>query len=172
MEDLVNFLHKVGELKDLERTGWKLHEVPNPESVADHSFRTAVMALILAKKLDLNTDKCVKMALIHDLSEVIAGDITPHDNINEEEKHKLEKQATKELIKDIDSDEVFELWLEFEEGKTPEAEFIYELDKIEMLLQTFEYEQKHKEEDIDLREFWEHVESRIKEPMIKKIFQI
>ncbi len=47
----------------------------------------ALMAMVLGDRQDLDTLKLVKMCLIHDLSEVIAGDITPHDGITPEEKH-------------------------------------------------------------------------------------
>ena len=172
MEDIIELLHKIGKLKDLKRTGWVLRKVPNPESVADHSFRTSIMALLLADKLKLDNNKCVQMALIHDISESLAGDITPHDKITEDEKHNLEKKAIQSLFKDVNGNNIMELWNEYEEKKSPEAKFIYELDKIEMLLQAFEYEQKYKDEDIDLSEFWTYVEERVKEPKILEILNI
>src|SRR3989338_6896951 len=101
MENIVELLHKIVKLKDLKRTGWILKKIPTPESVADHSFRTSIMALLLADKLNLDKNKCVQMALIHDISESIAGDITPHDKISKEEKYKLEKKAMEFLFKNI-----------------------------------------------------------------------
>lgn len=172
MEDIIDLLHKIGKLKDLRRIGWVLKKVPNPESVADHTFRTSIMALLLADKLNLDKDKCVQMALIHDISESIAGDITPHNKISEEEKHKLEKQAMESLFKIANGDSIIDLWDEYEARKTPEAKFVYELDKIETLLQAFEYERKYKDEDIDLSEFWSYVEERVKEPKILEILRI
>lgn len=65
-----------------------------------------------------------------------------------------------------------DLWNEYKKQKSPEAKFTYELDKIEMLLQAFEYEQKYKDENIDLSEFWTHAEKRIKEPKILEILNI
>ena len=93
MKDIIELLHMIGKLKELKRTGWVLRKVPNPESVADHTFRVLIMALLLADKLNLDKNKCVQMALIHDISESITGDITPRDKISKEEKHKLEKKA-------------------------------------------------------------------------------
>ena len=172
MKDIIELLHNVGKLKELKRTGWVLKNVPNPESVADHSFRTAIIALLLAEKLGLDKDKCVQMALIHDLAESVAGDITPHDDVSDEEKHELEKKAIVDLFKNVNHNNVVELWNEFEEQKTAEAKFIMELDKIEMLLQAFEYEERYSEEDIDLSEFWLYVEKRVHEPKIIEIFEI
>lgn len=172
MEEIIDFLYKIGKLKQLKRTGWILKGVPDPESVADHTFRTTVMALILSEKVGLDRDKCMKMALIHDFGESIAGDITPYDNISKEEKYEMEKSAMKELFKDIREQEIFQLWMEYEERKTPEAKFVYDLDNIEMLLQAYEYEQAYKGKDINLDEFWSHVQKRIQNEQIKKIYEI
>jgi len=172
MKDIIELLHQIGKLKDLKRAGWVLKKVPNPESVADHSFRTSIMALLLADKLNLDKNKCVQMALIHDIGESLSGDITPHDKINEKEKHELEKKAMESLFKKVNGNNIFDLWNEYEERKSPESKFIYELDKIEMLLQAFEYEQRYKDEDIDLSEFWSYVEARVKEPKILEILKI
>src|SRR3989339_2211175 len=79
MEDLIDFLHKVGQLKGLKRTGWVYKNIPDPESVAEHSFRTAILALVLADELKADKERLVKMALIHDLAESITGDLTPWD---------------------------------------------------------------------------------------------
>lgn len=172
MEDIIELLHKIGKLKDLKRTGWVLKKIPNPESVADHLFRTSFMALLLADKLNLDKNKCVQIALIHDISESLVGDITPHNKISEHEKHKLEKKAMQSLFKDVNGNNIVDLWNEYKEKKSPEAKFIYELDKIEMLLQASEYEQKYKDKNIDLSEFWIHVEERVKEPKLLEIINI
>ena len=62
--------------------------VPQPESVAGHMYRMAVLGLLAGDALDKN--RCVKMCLVHDLAESIVGDITPHDNVSKEEKHRRE----------------------------------------------------------------------------------
>lgn len=60
-----------------------------PESVADHSYRAAVLAMALPPGLD--RDRCVKMALLHDLAESMVGDITPSCGVTTEEKHGRER---------------------------------------------------------------------------------
>ena len=72
---LLNFVSEIGKLKDITRTGWELYSVNNPESVADHSFRLAVLSMLYAEKLKLDTEKCIKLALIHDMCEVYTKDI-------------------------------------------------------------------------------------------------
>jgi len=169
MEKIIELLTQIGKLKDLKRTGWVNNKVPNPESVADHTFRTSIMALLLAGKLGLDKDRCVKLALVHDISESLVGDITPHDKIDAKEKHDRERTAMETLFKDIEEREIFNLWNEYEAKETPESRFIYQLDKLEMVLQAYEYEKKH---DMQLPEFWSYVEDKIKDPKLLEILDI
>ncbi|UCG95244.1 MAG: HD domain-containing protein [archaeon] len=168
MEDLIEFLHRVGELKHLKRAGWIMWGVKDPESVAEHSFRVTLMALILSEKMGFDKDKCVKMAIVHDLSEILAGDMTPYDEISEGGKHEKEEEAIKKLTEKLHDKEILELWNEYEERKTPEAKFVYEADKLEMLLQAYEYE---KEQKVDLQDFWEMHKEKIKNPELRKILK-
>lgn len=170
MEEIIELLHKVGRLKELERTGWVLRKVPNPESVADHSFRLSIMALLLSDEFDLDKNKCIQMALIHDLAESITGDITPHEDMDKAEKYETEKNTIISLFKGIKAGNLIELWKEYEKCESQEAKFVNELDKLEMLIQSFEYKQKYK--DLDLSEFLPYVEERIKNPYLIKIIEI
>ena len=172
MEDLVKFIHRIGRLKDVKRSGWCTRNIHGPESVADHSFRTALLALVLTDGSKLDKNKCIQMALIHDLGESLIGDITPLDNMSEEKKHYIEMKAIKTLIKDIGPTEILDLWSEYECRQSPEAKFVYELDRIEMLLQALEYEKKYAEKNIDFSDFWINVKKDISNPQILKIFKI
>ncbi|CBZ54943.1 HD domain-containing protein, related [Neospora caninum Liverpool] len=107
---LLNFLLIVGKLKKLKRTGWKLCEVREPESVAEHSFRAGICAFLLGtdpqsaklireNKLDRN--KCIKMALVHDLAEALAGDITPHCGVSAEAKRQREREALQKIVQPL-----------------------------------------------------------------------
>nr|AIE94661.1 metal dependent phosphohydrolase [uncultured marine thaumarchaeote AD1000_49_H01] len=72
------FFQKVLELKNVPRQGWKEKlEIVNPESVAEHSYSTAIISMILSDLEGLNSEKIIKMALLHDLTESIIGDIIP-----------------------------------------------------------------------------------------------
>ena len=75
---LEDFFEIVINLKNVPRKGWtnKL-KIKNPESVADHSFSMALMAMILSELHKLDTKKILEMALLHDLVESIVGDFTP-----------------------------------------------------------------------------------------------
>ncbi|KAG2468761.1 HDDC2 protein, partial [Polypterus senegalus] len=107
----------------IPRTGWVYRNIKKPESVADHMYRMAVLAFLIEDK-KLNKDRCIKLALIHDMAECIVGDIAPSDNISKEEKHRREK--------------------EYEYQSSPEAKLVKELDQCEMILQAYEYEMSEK----------------------------
>ncbi|KAJ7401870.1 HD domain-containing protein 2 [Pitangus sulphuratus] len=83
-------------------------------------YRMAMMALVTEDK-SLNKDRCIRLALVHDMAECIVGDIAPADNISKEEKHRREE--------------------EYENQCTAEAKFVKQLDQCEMILQAFEYEE-------------------------------
>ncbi|TKC41314.1 hypothetical protein EI555_000908 [Monodon monoceros] len=117
--DLLQFLRLVGQLKRVPRTGWVYRNVQKPESVSDHMYRMAIMALV-TKDEHLNKDRCVRLALVHDMAECIVGDIAPADNIPKEEKHRREE--------------------EYETQSSAEAKFVKQLDQCEMILQASEYE--------------------------------
>lgn len=82
-KDILKFIIDVGKLKRKSRKGWTvLHKINDSESTADHSFRLAVLAWVLGReKKDLNLEKLIKMALLHDLCEVYAPDETPYDQL-------------------------------------------------------------------------------------------
>lgn len=80
-KSILQFIVNVGKLKRKYRKGWTvLHKIKDSESTADHSFRLAVLAWTLGrKKQNLNLEKVIKMALLHDLCEVYAPDESPYD---------------------------------------------------------------------------------------------
>lgn len=140
--NLLQFLRLVGQLKRVPRTGWVYRNVQKPESVSDHMYRMAVMALV-TKDEHLNKDRCVRLALVHDMAECIVGDIAPADNIPKEEKHRREEEAMKQLTQLLPEDlrkELYELWEEYETQSSAEARYVKQLDQCEMILQASEYE--------------------------------
>jgi putative hydrolase of HD superfamily len=138
-EKLLEFLLLVGKLKETERAGWIRKHVKNPESVSDHSFRVILLLYILADEFNLNKDKLIKMALIHDLAECITGDTTPHDGISKKEQRKRERKALLKLSTLIKNKEMIDLWDELEKQKSKESRFLEQIDKLEGVLQAYEY---------------------------------
>jgi putative hydrolase of HD superfamily len=128
-----------------------MNAVNNPESVADHSMRTAYLAMILCPP-EVDQAKAVQMALVHDLAEALIGDISPHEGISRDDKIKRESSAWTQISGFLGSDVMEKLWLELESGVTQEAKFVFELDKLEMLIQAEEYEKL--QPGIDLSSFF------------------
>jgi putative hydrolase of HD superfamily len=84
-EAIVQLLVYAGALKKLPRQGWLYLDVPDPESVADHTFRVALMTLLLAHDdPTVDSGRALVLALCHDLPESIAGDATPFDETLED----------------------------------------------------------------------------------------
>eukprot|EP00249_Psilotum_nudum_P004422 c17947_g1_i1 orf=116-949(+) len=140
----VDFLTLCERLKTTKRAGWVNHGLKDSESIADHMYRMAVMAIISADVPGINRDRCVKMAIVHDIAEAIVGDITPSDGIPKHEKSRQERIAIEEMCnllgEGFAGKEVKELWLEYENNSSPEAQLVKDFDKIEMILQALEYE--------------------------------
>ena len=169
-KNLLTLFRKVGELKTIKRSGWVRCEIPEPESVADHSFRCAFMAMILGDRMAVDTFKLVKMALLHDIAEVVAGDITPYDGISSKEKAQREEAGLWTLLENVKNvDQYIALWKEYEEENTMEARLVKKIDKLEMALQAREYE--HAYPDIDLSEFIAVAEGHIDLPEIETLFE-
>ncbi|CAG8632852.1 7350_t:CDS:2 [Paraglomus occultum] len=165
---ILEFLHFCENLKKTKRTGWIDSKISLPESIADHMHRMAVIALLLNDP-SVDKDRCVKMAVVHDLAESIVGDITPRDGITKEEKSRREQEAMQKLCKDIlgetpQSQEIYDLWTEYERAETREALFVKDLDKFEMIVQAYEYERS---ENCDLSEFFKSTEGKFTHPLVK-----
>jgi putative hydrolases of HD superfamily len=117
--------------------------IPLPESVADHMYRMSMMSFMLADAA-INKDYLMKICMVHDLAESRVGDITPHQGVSKEDKRKLEEDALRAIVAELDNQaigaEILSLWLEYEEGTSYEADVARELDKYEMIVQANEYE--------------------------------
>ncbi|GFH13480.1 HD domain-containing protein [Haematococcus lacustris] len=162
----VIFLRRLGPVLDVttKRTGWVIRGVPAPESIADHMYRMGMMSLV-ASGSELDQARCVKMSIVHDVAEAIVGDITPHCKVSPEEKKRLEADAVAQIQSMLGPDtraaqEVSELWREYEAAASPEAQFVKDMDKIEMILQAYEYEGL--QQGLNLQEFYDGTTGRFK----------
>ncbi|KAD2393497.1 hypothetical protein E3N88_40474 [Mikania micrantha] len=115
-----------------------------PESIADHMYRMALMALIAGDLPGINKERCIKIAIVHDIVEAIVGDITPSDGVPKVEKTRLEQAALQEMCNVLGggmrAEEIQELWREYEDNTSLEANLVKDFDKVEMILQALEYE--------------------------------
>ena len=132
-------LLEVLRLKELPRAGWLRVGIVAPESVAGHSWGLTWLVLALCPE-GLNTERALSLAVVHDLPELLAGDITPHDNISAAEKHRREAAAADQLF--VSSPRLRALWQEYADHTTPESRFVHQLDKLDMALQAMRYRQR------------------------------
>jgi putative hydrolase of HD superfamily len=147
---------QVLQLKRLFRQGWLKRGVSEAdcESVADHSFGVALLALLAPlpesaggraddgapEFVPIDRTKAALLALVHELGEVYAGDITPVDGIPAEEKSRLERGSLELVLSGhAEAETLSALWEEYETGASAEARWVKELDRLEMGLQAALY---------------------------------
>jgi putative hydrolase of HD superfamily len=176
-KQLLEFLTLAGNIKTVFRHSWiiippvkdysaaathshaELLKDYRRESTADHSWRITLMALLWADRLDtpIDKDRAMKIALVHDLAEALAGDIPVHQQSTvAKSKHRLAEQQAMETMIGVltptkEEHEIYQYWLEYEEQKTPEAKFVKAIDKLEAFIQ-------HNEDALDT---WEPREMRM-----------
>jgi len=137
----VTFLHEMGQLKNLPRSGWLLLGIPSPESVAEHSFRVAMVGMILAAMEGADVGRTVALCVFHDGHETRIGDVPSVGRA-------YIKTATPETVTehqvaampDLAAKYVQELTAEYEATETAESRLAHDADKIETLLQAVEYQ--------------------------------
>lgn len=134
---------QINQLKQLYRQGWLRRGVPRDrcETVAEHTAGVAWLTLLLAPETDgMDAERALRMALIHDLGETHAGDITPADGVSEADKHARERLALQAVVGRLPrGGDWLALWEEYELGRSLEARFVREVDRLEMGLQAAIY---------------------------------
>ena len=168
---LLNFFQKVLDLKNVPRQGWKDKlQIDNVESVAEHTYSAAIMSMIYSDLHELNTEKIIKMVLLHDLSESIIGDLTP-DEISKKNKHEKENLAMKQILNDLPnkiSESYYKIWDEYQSISSEEAKLVHEIDKLEMVFQAkYYYDKGHSKEK--LRSFFQTANVEIKSKYLREI---
>jgi putative hydrolase of HD superfamily len=147
----VELLLEATTLKQMPRTGWQMRGVPQVESVAEHSFGVAFVALALADAIEdgastrtLDLTKILAMALFHDLAEVRLADLPASATrlISRAVKSEAESSAMDDLLAPLPGAGRWKaLWQEFEDRTSPEGRLVRDADKLEMMVQCLRYEQ-------------------------------
>tara|TARA_Y100000590_G_scaffold345454_1_gene395198 strand:- start:627 stop:1151 length:525 start_codon:yes stop_codon:yes gene_type:complete len=165
-----DFFFQIAGLKKLPRSGWKIKlGLKDSESVAEHSYLMSVMSMVLADMKSLNSEKVIKMSILHDWAESKIGDFMP-DEIGYDKKSELENYAMIEILESLPQslqENYQNMWNEFLTQETPEAKLVHELDKLEMALQAKIYE---KETDYErIKPFIISAIEQIIDPDVKKV---
>ena len=167
---VIEYYRLCNRLKNLIRTGWKDWNVQRNriESVAEHIYSTQMLAIAMYSEYDYDIDlnKVLYMLAIHELEEIIIGDLTLFD-ISKEDKNKKGHEAVLEVIKDLQMQEdLYALIVEFDERKTKEAMFAYQCDKLECDMQSVLYDE---ENCVDLNVQPDN--KSLNDPMVQKLLQ-
>ena len=129
------------------RTGWdKDHwniQAPRLESIAEHVYAVIMLAISIQAnfKLKINLERVILMIAIHEIGEVLIGDITPFDGVTPEEKEKMEHEAMYQVLDGLATrEELYAMLLEFDEHKTSDAIYAYYCDKLQANIQSKWYQ--------------------------------
>lgn len=133
MDRIVEFLFEAGMLKRTPRSGWQFLD-GGSESVAEHVFRTAMIAFVLARiDATVDADKVLRLALVHDLPEARTGDL---NYVNQKYTTADEAKAAADMTRGLPfADELEELMAEYRDESSPEAVLAHDADQLEMLLE-------------------------------------
>lgn len=133
----LKFIQETEQLKSTLRTAWTAEG--RQESTAEHSWRLAMFAAVLAEEFpELDMVRVLKMCLIHDLGELYEGDVSAALQLDDEARHKREEEAVQKLcgmLPEQQGHEFLELWQEYNGNTSPEASFVKALDKAETIIQ-------------------------------------
>jgi len=182
---ILEFINKIEKLKTVKRKV-SISDNSRKESPAEHSWRLAIMVMIINDELKLEIDilKAIKMALVHDIVEIVAGDVFIIDE-NDKESNNVQRQKESLAAREIYSllpvgmcDDVEKLWTEYEYGNSKEAFFVKALDKIEVIIQRnnlgvknwertdiheklLHWADKYVEKCPELKDFWRLVQNEL-----------
>ena len=116
------FFYQIANLKTTQRSGWKSKlNLSDSESVSEHTYMMSVMAMVLSDIKNLNTEKIIKMSLLHDWAESKIGDFMP-DEIGYDKKSELENYAMSEILESLPQkiqSNYHDIWDEFSDRDTP-----------------------------------------------------
>ncbi|WP_043464839.1 HD family hydrolase [Kitasatospora sp. MBT66] len=140
LSSVARFLFEAGTLKHTKRTGWWMAGVRDPESVAEHSWRTSLLASIIARLEGADPARAAFLATWHDVAETRTGDVN----------YVGKKYATSADPKAVTADQIAgmpevlastvrDLIAEHEGKESPEAICARDADKLECLIQGVEY---------------------------------
>ena len=173
----LDFVSSLGKVKMIPRSGWISHGISlqEVESVADHSFSTTVLAMLLAdlevaNGRRINIERVLRLALLHDLPEALTFDISKSyleylGMRGEAIKRELEQAAWKHLIEGIEKGAIrkryAQLQSEFNAEQTIESMIVHAADRLDLLLQIVEYRRRGYPKAI-LADLWKSTSQKLR----------
>ena len=133
----LTFIQAAERLKSVLRSGKT--SLGRKESTAEHTWRLCLFAMVLEDELKaFDLLKILKICIIHDLGEALNGDVPAIEKKNKSINKRTEYADLMSLLSvlpDKQKEEISSLWLDYEEGRTPEAQIVKALDKLETIVQ-------------------------------------
>jgi putative hydrolase of HD superfamily len=191
---ILPFLQLANRLKTVRRQGWLDRGVDDPESVADHSWSVALLGWLLAAgRPGLDRDRVLLLGLVHDLPEAVVGDATPFDHLRDESgnipiehfttppeylaesraaKQQRETDGIRELVAPLPDDlaaGIRSAWREYDQGRTAEARFVKQIDKLETVLQALLYQDD--QPDLTIDSFIQGADRDIRDSLVRQLFE-
>lgn len=158
--DIVGLHNRLLALKLLPRTGWLQRGQQQVESIAEHTFGVAVLALLVSNQMpELDRGRLLSIALLHDMAEALMGDLPVGARrfFGTAVKYEAERRAMVELLGTLpQAEEYLALWSDYINRESREARLIKELDRLEMLAQALAYERAGNRA---MAEFWEDADT-------------
>lgn len=145
LDNSFKFYYRAVKLKDILRSGalaWRVNK-ERMESIAEHTFGCMILSIALYSELGLKIDlgKVLEMLAIHELEEIVIGDITPLDKIKKEDLIRQAILAVEDMVKDLTyNKELLKLTDEFNNQTSEEARFARAIDKLECVLEFKKYQ--------------------------------
>ncbi len=172
----------LSKMKAIPRSGWLSHDISlqDVESVADHTFSTCALSMLLAdleakRGVKVNMEKVLRMAILHDLAESLTFDISRAyleymGTKGESMKREIERTAWKHVTKGIEDPDLARKYASIQNqyvaGKTKEAMIVHVADSIDILLQVVNYERRGYPHAL-LSDFWNERVRMMKQSRIK-----
>ncbi len=181
---MVSFLQALSDLKSIPRSGWLNHRISlqDVESVADHSFSTSVLSMVLANfelKMGrrVNIERVLKMALLHDLAEVLTFDISKSyleymGTRGHKLKNEIEKGACTHLSKAMGpfglSEDYAAVCDEYFKDRTIEAQIVHAADRLDILLQVVNLEHRGYPGNM-MRDLWQKTSEALAKSKLRSV---
>ncbi|KXB04073.1 hypothetical protein AKJ47_00835 [candidate division MSBL1 archaeon SCGC-AAA261G05] len=166
----MSILEKLNQLKRTLRMGWLESGIPpsEAEDVAQHSFETTSITILIGDQLqrkgvEINLGRAIEMAVIHDWSEAIMGDLSREVSLElgEEIKNDLEEESLEELVGELpDGEKYLELWREYLGGESIEARLVKSADLLSILVELINYRDRGWGNE-QLNEIWDNVRGEL-----------
>ena len=163
-------------LDEIKRTGWVISNIPEQDisTVADHTLQVVMLAATLCHELDLNYDigKMLQMCFIHDIGEIVIGDVALVDE-DYETKKQNEKNAVAKMLEPLSEktrNYYLDLWIELNDRETELAKFVHQIDKLDAVMRAKKYAEVYNRPELFEEFYNRQVEDKTFEGSVLEMF--